>query len=242
MQEFTPIKSGKVREIYEIGDSLIITATDRISAFDHILKNTVRGKGEILTRMSAFWFDYTKDLLPNHMLSIDPADLPEFFRKPAFRGNSMKVKKLAMLPLECIVRGYITGSGWESYRKTGSVCGIALEEGLKESQKLSGPIYTPSTKADLGEHDENITYENSVRVLEKQFPGRGEEYAAALRDKSLALYSRCAGYALSRGIIIADTKFEFGLDENGQITLADEVLTPDSSRFWPLEEYREGSG
>ncbi len=242
MQEFTPIKSGKVREIYEIGDSLIITATDRISAFDHILKNTVRGKGEILTRMSAFWFDYTKDLLPNHMLSIDPADLPEFFRKPAFRGNSMKVKKLAMLPLECIVRGYITGSGWESYRKTGSVCGIALEEGLKESQKLSGPIYTPSTKADLGDHDENITYENSVRVLEKQFPGRGEEYAAALRDKSLALYSRCAGYALSRGIIIADTKFEFGLDENGQITLADEVLTPDSSRFWPLEEYREGSG
>ena len=242
MQEFTPIKSGKVREIYEIGDSLIITATDRISAFDHILKNTVRGKGEILTRMSAFWFDYTKDLLPNHMLSIDPADLPEFFRKPAFRGNSMKVKKLAMLPLECIVRGYITGSGWESYRKTGCVCGIALEEGLKESQKLSGPIYTPSTKADLGDHDENITYENSVRVLEKQFPGRGEEYAAALRDKSLALYSRCAGYALSRGIIIADTKFEFGLDENGQITLADEVLTPDSSRFWPLEEYREGSG
>ena len=242
MQEFTPIKSGKVREIYEIGDSLIITATDRISAFDHILKNTVRGKGEILTRMSAFWFDYTKDLLPNHMLSIDPADLPEFFRKPAFRGNSMKVKKLAMLPLECIVRGYITGSGWESYRKTGCVCGIALEEGLKESQKLSRPIYTPSTKADLGDHDENITYENSVRVLEKQFPGRGEEYAAALRDKSLALYSRCAGYALSRGIIIADTKFEFGLDENGQITLADEVLTPDSSRFWPLEEYREGSG
>ncbi len=242
MQEFTPIKSGKVREIYEIGDSLIITATDRISAFDHILKNTVRGKGEILTRMSAFWFDYTKDLLPNHMLSIDPADLPEFFRKPAFRGNSMKVKKLAMLPLECIVRGYITGSGWESYRKTGCVCGIALEEGLKESQKLSGPIYTPSTKADLGDHDENITYENSVRVLEKQFPGRGEEYAAALRDKSLALYSRCAGYALSRGIIIADTKFGFGLDENGQITLADEVLTPDSSRFWPLEEYREGSG
>lgn len=242
MQEFTPIKSGKVREIYEIGDSLIITATDRISAFDHILKNTVRGKGEILTRMSAFWFDYTKDLLPNHMLSIDPADLPEFFRKPAFRGNSMKVKKLAMLPLECIVRGYITGSGWESYRKTGCVCGIALEEGLKESQKLSGPIYTPSTKADLGDHDENITYENSVRVLEKQFPGRGEEYAAALRDRSLALYSRCAGYALSRGIIIADTKFEFGLDENGQITLADEVLTPDSSRFWPLEEYREGSG
>ena len=242
MQEFTPIKSGKVREIYEIGDSLIITATDRISAFDHILKNTVRGKGEILTRMSAFWFDYTKDLLPNHMLSIDPADLPEFFRKPAFRGNSMKVKKLAMLPLECIVRGYITGSGWESYRKTGCVCGIALEEGLKESQKLSGPIYTPSTKADLGDHDENITYENSVRVLEKQFPGRGKEYAAALRDKSLALYSRCAGYALSRGIIIADTKFEFGLDENGQITLADEVLTPDSSRFWPLEEYREGSG
>ena len=241
MTEYRPVKSGKVREIYDIGDSLIMVATDRISAFDHILKNRIIGKGKILTQMSAFWFDYTKDVIPNHMLSIDPEDMPPFFRQEAFRGNSMKVRKLTMLPLECIVRGYITGSGWASYQKTGSVCGITLEKGLQESQKLSAPIYTPSTKADLGDHDENISYERSVEVLEKAFPGHGEAYAATLKEKTLALYSKCADYALSRGIIIADTKFEFGLDENGVITLADEMLTPDSSRFWPLEGYREGT-
>ena len=241
MQEYTPFKSGKVREIYDIGEYLIITATDRISAFDHILKNQITGKGKILTQMSAFWFDYTKDVIPNHMVSIDPQDMPPFFRSGAFSGNSMMVKKLTMLPLECIVRGYITGSGWASYQKTGCVCGIALEKGLKESQKLPEPIYTPSTKADLGDHDENISFEKSVEVLEKQFPGHGEEYACTLREKSLALYEKCAAYALSRGIIIADTKFEFGLDENGAITVADEMLTPDSSRFWPLEGYHEGA-
>ncbi len=241
MQEYAPVKSGKVREIYDIGDSLIIKATDRISAFDHILKNQITGKGEILTKMSAFWFQMTKEIIPNHMLSTDPADMPEFFRAPGFAGNSMKVKKLTMLPLECIVRGYITGSGWASYQKTGKVCGITLEEGLKESQKLAAPIYTPSTKADLGDHDENISYEQSVDVLEKQFPGKGEEYARVLKDKTLALYEKCAGYALSRGIIIADTKFEFGLDENGVITIGDEMLTPDSSRFWPLEGYCVGA-
>ncbi len=240
MQEYAPVRSGKVREIYDIGDSLIITATDRISAFDHILKNKITGKGEILTRMSAFWFDFTKEIIPNHMISTDPEDMPEFFRSPAFRGNSMKVKKLTMLPLECIVRGYITGSGWASYQKTGAVCGITLEKGLKESQKLPQPIYTPSTKADLGDHDENISYERSIEVLERDFPGHGEEYASALKEKTLALYTACADYARSRGIIIADTKFEFGLDENGQITIGDEMLTPDSSRFWPLEGYREG--
>ena len=240
MQDYTPVKSGKVREIYDIGDSLIIAATDRISAFDHILKNRITGKGRILTQMSAFWFGLTKDVIPNHMLSVDPADMPPFFRGEAFNGNSMKVKKLTMLPLECIVRGYITGSGWASYQKTGSVCGIALEEGLKESQKLSHPIYTPSTKADLGDHDENISYEQSIEVLEAAFPGHGKEYASTLRDRTLALYTKCADYALQRGIIIADTKFEFGLDENGVITVADEMLTPDSSRFWPLEGYREG--
>ncbi len=240
MQEYTPVKSGKVREIYDIGDSLIITATDRISAFDHILKNQVKGKGRILTQMSAFWFDFTKDIIPNHMLSVDPEDMPPFFRTSQFAGNSMKVKKLRMLPLECIVRGYITGSGWAGYLETGSVCGIALPEGLKESQKLPQPIYTPSTKADLGDHDENISYEKSVEVLERSFPGHGEEYASALRDKTLELYTKCAGYALERGIIIADTKFEFGLDEAGVIHVADEMLTPDSSRFWPLEGYREG--
>ena len=241
MLEYTPVKSGKVREIYDIGDSLIITATDRISAFDHILKNRITGKGRILTQMSAFWFEFTKDVVPNHMLSVSAQDMPPFFRTDAFLGNSMKVKKLTMLPLECIVRGYITGSAWAGYQQTGSVCGIALDAGLKESQKFPHPLYTPSTKADLGDHDENISYERSISVLESSFPGHGEEYAAALRDKTLALYVRCADYARSRGIIIADTKFEFGLDENGVITLADEMLTPDSSRFWPLEGYREGT-
>ena len=240
MQEYRPVKSGKVREIYDIGDSLIITATDRISAFDHILDNQIAGKGEILTKMSAFWFDYTKDIIPNHMISTDQADLPEFFQRPEFCKSSMKVRKLTMLPLECIVRGYITGSGWASYQKTGMVCSILLEKGLKESQKLPEAIYTPSTKADLGDHDENISYEQSIDVLEKQFPGQGEEYARKLKETSLALYQKCACYALSRGIIIADTKFEFGLDENGVLTLGDEMLTPDSSRFWPLEGYREG--
>ena len=241
MKEYTPIRSGKVREIYDVGDCLIITATDRISAFDHILENRITGKGKILTQMSAFWFGYTKDVIQNHMISVDPDDMPPFFRTEEFNGNSMMVRKLRMLPLECIVRGYITGSGWAGYQKTGCVCGITLPEGLKESQKLPDAIYTPSTKADLGDHDENISYEKSVEVLEKQFPGQGEEYASILRDKSLELYKKCADYALSRGIIIADTKFEFGLDENGDILLADEVLTPDSSRFWPLEGYREGT-
>ena len=240
MKEYTPVKSGKVREIYDIGDSLIITATDRISAFDHILKNQVTGKGRILTQMSAFWFRFTQDVIPNHMLSVDASQMPLFFRSEDFRGRSMLVKKLHMLPLECIVRGYITGSGWASYQKTQTVCGIQLPAGLKESQKLPEPIYTPSTKADLGDHDENISYEKSIEVLEKAYPGYGEAYAKELRDKSLALYTKCAEYALSKGIIIADTKFEFGIDENGIITVADEMLTPDSSRFWPLEGYKEG--
>jgi len=240
MQNYTPFKSGKVREVYDIGDSLIMVATDRISAYDHILKNQITDKGAILTEMSAFWFGFTKDVIPNHMLSTDVLDMPEFFRADSFRGNSMKVKKLTMLPLECIVRGYITGSGWASYVKTGKVCGISLPEGLKESQKLPEPIYTPSTKAELGDHDENISYEQSISVLEKEFPGHGEEYAAALRDKTIELYRTCADYAANRGIIIADTKFEFGLDENGQIVLGDEMLTPDSSRFWPMAGYEEG--
>ena len=240
MKEYTPVKSGKVREIYDIRDSLIIVATDRISAFDHILKNQVTGKGRILTQMSAFWFRFTQDVIPNHMLSVDASQMPLFFRSEDFRGRSMLVKKLHMLPLECIVRGYITGSGWASYQKTQTVCGIQLPAGLKESQKLPEPIYTPSTKADLGDHDENISYEKSIEVLEKAYPGHGEAYAKELRDKSLALYTKCAEYALSKGIIIADTKFEFGIDENGIITVADEMLTPDSSRFWPLEGYKEG--
>jgi phosphoribosylaminoimidazole-succinocarboxamide synthase len=240
MKEFAPIKEGKVREVYDNGDSLIIVATDRISAFDVILKNKIDKKGTILTQMSKFWFDLTKDVIPNHMLSVDVGDMPEFFQNDRFDGNSMMCRKLTMLPIECIVRGYITGSGWASYKENGTVCGIKLPEGLKESEKLPEPIYTPSTKADLGDHDENISFERSIEVLEAKFPGRGEEYATKIKDATIALYKKCAEYALSKGIIIADTKFEFGLDEDGNVVLGDEMLTPDSSRFWPVEGYEPG--
>lgn len=240
MQEFKPMKEGKVREIYDNKDSLIMVATDRISAFDVILKNKVTKKGTVLTQMSKFWFDYTKDIVPNHMISVDNKDMPEFFQQEQFIGNSMLVKKLEMLPIECIVRGYITGSGWASYQKDGTVCGIQLPQGLLECDKLPEPIYTPSTKAEIGDHDENISFEKSIDVLEKQFPGHGQEYATKIKEATLALYKACADYALSRGIIIADTKFEFGLDENGNVVLADEMLTPDSSRFWPLDGYKPG--
>ena len=242
MQEFTPIKEGKVLEVYDNGDSLIIVATDRISAFDVILKNQITKKGAILTQMSKFWFDFTKDVVPNHMISVDVKDMPEFFQSERFDGNSMMCRKLEMLPIECIVRGYITGSGWASYKENGTVCGIALPEGLRESEKLPEPIYTPSTKAEIGLHDENISFERSIEVLEAKFPGKGAEYAAKIKDATIALYNKCAAYALSKGIIIADTKFEFGLDENGNVVLGDEMLTPDSSRFWPLDGYEAGKG
>ena len=241
-KELKPIKEGKVREIYDNGDSLIMVATDRISCFDVILKNIISKKGTVLTQMSKFWFDLTSDILPNHMISADVKDMPEFFQQPKFDGNSMMCRKLQMLPVECIVRGYITGSGWASYQKNGTVCGITLPEGLKESDKLPEPIYTPSTKAEIGDHDENISFEQSVDVLEKIYPGKGKEYAEKLKEYTIALYKKCAEYALSKGIIIADTKFEFGLDENGNIVLGDEMLTPDSSRFWPLEGYVAGQG
>ena len=240
MKEYKPFKSGKVREVYDAGDSIIMVATDRISAFDHILKNKITKKGTILTQMSKFWFDFTKDIIPNHMLSVDNADMPEFFQQPQFQGNSMKCKKLTMIPMECIVRGYITDSGWASYQENGTICGIKLPAGLVESQKLPEPIFTPSTKAELGEHDENVSLEKGAEVLDKTFPGKGKEYAEKVRDYTIALYKKCADYALSRGIIIADTKFEFGLDEDGNIILGDEMLTPDSSRFWPLEGYKPG--
>ena len=235
-----PIKEGKVREIYDNGDSLIMVATDRISCFDVILHNKISKKGAVLTQMSKFWFDMTKDIVPNHMISVDVKDMPEYFHKPEFDGNSMMCKKLKMLPVECIVRGYITGSGWESYKKTGEVCGIKLPEGLRESDKLPEPIYTPSTKAEIGDHDENISYEQSIEYLEKEFPGKGAEYAAKLKEYTIELYKKCADYAAGRGIIIADTKFEFGLNENGEIVLGDEMLTPDSSRFWPADTYEPG--
>ena len=240
MKEYTPVKEGKVRELYDADDSLIMVATDRISAFDHILQNDIVDKGVVLTQMSKFWFDFTSDVVPNHMISTDVNDMPEFFRNEKFEGRSMMCRKLEMLPLECIVRGYITGSGWASYQETGEVCGIKLPEGLQESQQLPEPIFTPSTKAEIGDHDENISYEKSIEVLERDYPGHGEEYAAKVRDLTIAVYKKCADYAREHGIIIADTKFEFGLDENGEIVLADEVLTPDSSRFWPLEGYEAG--
>ena len=240
MKEYAPIKEGKVREIYDAGDSLIMVATDRISAFDVILNNKITKKGTVLTQMSKFWFDYTKDCVKNHMISTDVKDMPEYFQTPEFEGKSMLCKKLRMIPVECIVRGYITGSGWKSYKENGTVCGIALPEGLEECSKLPQPIYTPSTKAEIGDHDENISFEQSIDVLEKVFPGHGEEYATKIKDYTLKLYEMCAEYALTRGIIIADTKFEFGLDENGDVLIADEILTPDSSRFWPLEGYEAG--
>lgn len=240
MKTYKPFKSGKVREVYEADDSIIMVATDRISAFDHILKNKITDKGAVLTQMSKFWFDFTKDIIPNHMLSVDNADMPEFFQQEEFLGSSMKCKKLHMIPMECIVRGYITGSGWESYKENGTICGIKLPEGLQESQKLPEPIFTPSTKAELGDHDENVSLEQGAKVLEKEFPGHGMEYAEKIRDYTIAIYKKCAEYALTKGIIIADTKFEFGVDEEGNIVLGDEVLTPDSSRFWPLEGYEAG--
>ncbi|MDD6396980.1 MAG: phosphoribosylaminoimidazolesuccinocarboxamide synthase [Selenomonadaceae bacterium] len=240
MKEYKPFKSGKVREVYDAGDSIIMVATDRISAFDHILQNKITQKGEVLTKMSKFWFDLTADILPNHMISIDNNDMPEFLQQDEFKGNSMKCKKLTMIPMECIVRGYITGSGWESYKKDGTICGIKLPEGLKESDKLPEPIFTPSTKAEIGDHDENVSFEQGIEYVEKVFPGKGREYVTKIRDYTIAIYKKCADYAREHGIIIADTKFEFGLDEEGNILIGDEMLTPDSSRFWPVEGYEPG--
>ena len=242
MQEYRPVKEGKVRELYDIGDQLIMVATDRISAFDYILKNTIPDKGKVLTQMSKFWFDYTKDIVPNHMISIDPADMPEFFRAPEYAGKSTLCRKLSMIPIECIVRGYITGSGWESYKENGTVCGITLPAGLKECEKLPEPIFTPSTKAEIGIPGEDINFARCVEVCGKALPRHGAGQTAKIRDYTIALYKKCADYALSRGIIIADTKFEFGVDEAGDVVLADEMLTPDSSRFWPLEGYEAGHG
>lgn len=240
MKTYSPFKSGKVREVYDVDGNIIMVATDRISAFDHILKNKITNKGKVLTQMSKFWFDYTKDIVPNDVISIDNKDMPEFFQQPQFLGNSTLCKKLTMIPMECIVRGYLAGSGWKSYQENGTVCGIKLPAGLKESEKLPEPIFTPSTKEELGQHDQNVSFEEGVAYVEKVFPGHGEEYVSKVRDYTIAIYKKCAEYALSRGIIIADTKFEFGLDENGQIVLGDEVLTPDSSRFWPLDGYKVG--
>ena len=227
------IGKGKVRDIYDVGDQLVLVTSDRVSAFDVVLPNTVPHKGVVLNRLSAFWFDFTKRIIPNHMISINNADMPEEFQTDEFDGRCMLVKKLKMLPIECIVRGYITGSGWESYQKNGSVCGIKLPSGLQESEKLPSPIFTPTTKAVEG-HDEHITFEQAVDIL------GDEDLVTQIYKKSLKIYTKCASYARACGIIIADTKFEFGIDENGSLVLADEILTPDSSRFWPANEYVVG--
>ncbi len=228
------ISSGKVREIYEVDDDkLLLVASDRISAFDYILPAMVPNKGKVLNQLSAFWFDFVKDIVPNHVISVDIKDLPEEFQTPEFEGRSMLVKKLKILPVEFIIRGYITGSGWKSYKENGTVCGIKLPDNLQESEKLPEPIFTPSTKAEIGDHDENISFEQVCEII-------GVDLATKLRDKTIAVYSKCAEYAASRGVIIADTKFEFGLDENGELVLGDELLTPDSSRFWPAKDYVVG--
>ena len=229
-----PDSQGKVRDIYDLGDRLLIVATDRISAFDYILKDEIPHKGQVLTQLSRFWFEKFSDLVPNHMLSCDTADLPEEFRQYAdyLAGRMMIVKKAKPILIECIVRGYLTGSGKKTYDADGTVCGITLPAGLVEASKLPEPIFTPSTKAAIGDHDENISYERLVEL-------QGEEVASTLRDPSPKIYTHAAEYALTRGIIIADTKFEFGYID-GRITLIDECITPDSSRFWPAEGYKAG--
>lgn len=229
------ISSGKVREIYEVDtDKLLLVVSDRISAFDYILPSPVPNKGKILNQISAFWFDFIKDIIPNHVISTDLKDFPQEFQTEEFEGRSMLVKKLKMIPVECIVRGYITGSGWKSYQADGTVCGITLPEGLQESEKLPEPIFTPTTKAAEG-HDENISFEEVCQLI-------GEDLAKELRAKTIEIYSKCAEYAATKGVIIADTKFEFGVDENGTLVIGDEVLTPDSSRFWPANDYEVGRG
>ena len=240
--DIEPDAQGKVRDLYDLGDRLLVVASDRISAFDYILEDEIPHKGQVLTQISCFWFELLEGVVENHLVSSDVNDLPEQFKEWSdyLNGRFMIVKKAQMIPIECIVRGYITGSGWASYKENGTANGVKLPEGLQESQKLPEPIYTPSTKAEIGDHDENITYEQSIDHLEKYFPGKGAEYAAKLRDCTIALYKKCADYAYSHGIIIADTKFEFGLDENGNIVIGDEMLTPDSSRFWPVEGYEVG--
>ncbi len=230
-------RRGKVRDIYDLGDRLLIVTTDRISAFDVILPQGIPGKGVVLNQISKFWFEKTRDIVPNHMISAEVDDFPEPF--PRYRaeleGRSMLVEKLNPLPIECIVRGYITGSGWREYKASGRICGIPLPPGLVESERLPEPLFTPSTKAETGEHDVNITFEEAAELI-------GGDVAEKVKALSIALYRRGAEIALGKGIIIADTKFEFGKDERGEIVLIDEALTPDSSRFWPLDDYEPGRG
>ena len=232
--DIKPDAQGKVRDLYDLGDKLLLVVSDRISAFDYILEDEIPYKGQVLTQLSCFWFDLLSDVVDNHLISADVADLPEKFKPYADKlaGRFMLVKKANMFPIECIVRGYLTGSGLKDYQKTGAVCGIKLPEGLVNSSKLPETIFTPSTKAEIGDHDENISFEQCEKII-------GAEDAAAIRDLTIKVYETAANHAKERGIIIADTKFEFGVYD-GKIILGDEVLTPDSSRFWAADTYKVG--
>ncbi len=232
--EFKLINRGKVRDVYDLGDSLLFVASDRISAFDVVMPNGVPGKGKVLTQISLFWFDLMKDWLPNHLISADVTTRPELVKYAGdLQGRSMIVRKAKVMPVECIVRGYLIGSGWKDYKNTGYVSGIKLRDGYRQADKLDEPLFTPSTKAEIGEHDEAISYEQVKEIV-------GDERAQTLRDLSLKIYTTARDYAESRGIILADTKFEFG-EIDGRIILVDEVLTPDSSRFWPKDQYQVGT-
>ncbi|HVK07688.1 MAG TPA: phosphoribosylaminoimidazolesuccinocarboxamide synthase [Gemmataceae bacterium] len=227
-----PCRRGKVRDVYDLGDRLLIVATDRISAFDWVLPTPIPDKGRVLTSLTLFWLDWLR--IPNHLLSASQADFPDAFRGPDFAGRSMLVKKTEVVPVECVVRGYLAGSGWKDYQRTGAVCGVALPAGLRECEQLPEPIFTPASKAETG-HDENISFDQMAATV-------GRDTADELRSKSLDVYRRAAEYARGRGVIVADTKFEWGRLPGGEIILIDEVLTPDSSRFWPADGYAPGRG
>lgn len=227
---------GKVRDIYDVGDYLLLVSTDRISAFDVIMNQGIPYKGMVLTKISEFWFNFTKDIIPNHFITTDvnkyPVECKEY--SDVLRNRSMLIKKAKVVPIECIVRGYITGSGWKDYKRTGEISGIKLTDGLQESEKFPDPLFTPSTKAEIGEHDENISAEQAMQIVDKNTFN-------AVKAATINIYKEASDYALTKGIIIADTKFEFG-KVNGEVILVDEVLTPDSSRFWPLDKYEKGRG
>jgi phosphoribosylaminoimidazole-succinocarboxamide synthase len=229
------IARGKVRENYAVGgDRMLMVASDRLSAFDVVMAEPIPGKGRVLTQMALFWFAKLGHVVPNHLTGADPESVVAADERDQVRGRSMLVTKLRPLPIEAVVRGYLAGSGWKEYQQSGAVCGVMLPPGLKSASKLPAPIFTPATKAELGEHDENIDFERAADIV-------GHDLAVKMRDVSLRLYGEAAAFALTRGIVIADTKFEFGLDDAGTLTLMDEVLTPDSSRFWPAASYAEGS-
>jgi phosphoribosylaminoimidazole-succinocarboxamide synthase len=230
-----PVRRGKVRDIYDLGDTLLLVSTDRISAFDWVLPTGIPDKGRVLTQLSRFWFEHFKNV-PNHLIScdVDDFDLPAGIDRSQLEGRSMLVRKTSVVPIECVVRGYLSGSGWAEYQKNGAVCGIELPSGLRESDKLPGAIFTPATKAEQGEHDENISYDRMCEQV-------GPELSKELSERSVELYTRGADYARGRGIIIADTKFEFGMVDD-ELILIDEVMTPDSSRFWPADQYKPGKG